>query len=342
MSDGKQPVWLLSKSRSGNGWKVNMNDRLAIVTGGAGFIGSHLVRGLLKRGYAVQVIDNLATGRLENLEGLAEGFGDAFRFAEADIRDLAAMKRLFKNAEAVFHEAAIPSVQRSVDNPLDSNSANVDGFLNVLVAAKEWRIPKVVYASSSSVYGDSEILPKIESMTADPLSPYAVSKYAGELYGKVFSDIYGISNIGLRYFNVFGPRQDPTSDYAAVIPRFIVRMLTGNPPIIYGDGEQSRDFTFVENVVEANLVAAASEATGVAVNIGCGERFTLNQLVAMLNELLGTGFEPEYQEPRPGDVRHSLAGIEKARDEIGYRAGVGFKRGLQQTVEWFREKGLSS
>lgn len=312
-----------------------MNDKLAIVTGGAGFIGSHLVHGLLERGYTVQVIDNLFTGSVENLKGLAEMYGEAFRFAMVDIRDRDSMKRLFNGAEVVFHEAAIPSVQRSIDNPLETNSANVEGLLSVLLAAGECGVQKVVYASSSSVYGDSETLPKVEEMSANPLSPYAVSKYTDELYGKVFSDIYGISNVGLRYFNVFGPRQDPQSEYAAVIPRFIVRMLSGKPPIIYGDGEQSRDFTYVENVVDANLAAARSDATGIAVNIGCGKRFTLNQLVGMLNDLLGTGFEAEYQDRRPGDVKHSLAGIERAAREIGYRVGVSFERGLRDTVDWF-------
>jgi UDP-glucose 4-epimerase len=225
-----------------------------------------------------------------------------------------------------------------VEDPLESNSANLDGTLNVFLAARDAGVAKVIYASSSSVYGNSEALPKRESLQADPISPYAVTKFAAELYGKVFSQIYAFGCVGLRYFNVFGPRQDPSSDYAAVIPRFITRMLRRQNPIIYGDGEQSRDFTYVSNVVSANLDAAASKARGTTVNIACGRRYSLNQLVQLLNEILGARLEPIYEDPRPGDVRHSLADIQNARRLLDFTPGVELREGLEHTVEWFRRR----
>jgi UDP-glucose 4-epimerase len=246
------------------------------------------------------------------------------------------LKRALDGAEVVYHQAAIPSVQRSIENPLRSNNVNVGGTLNVLATARESGVRKVVFASSSSVYGDAESLPKVESMNARPLSPYAVSKLADELYGRIYSSIHRFPTVGLRYFNVFGPRQNLASQYAAVIPMFVTRMLAGKPPVIYGDGEQSRDFTFVKNVVDANLMAASSDSTGVSVNIGSGERHTLNELVRLLNEILGTAFEPLYEAPRLGDVRHSLAGLEVANSEIGYYPEIGFRDGLERTVEWLK------
>lgn len=305
-----------------------------VVTGGAGFIGSHLVRALLKRGREVRVVDDLSTGNPENLSGLEKNDSTSYEFLKLDIGDLEGLKNALAGAEVVYHQAAIPSVQRSLGNPIRSNQVNVAGTLNVLAAAREAGVRKVIYASSSSVYGDSESLPKIEKMAARPLSPYAVSKFADELYANTFSSIYGFPTVGLRYFNVFGPRQNPDSHYAAVIPRFITRMLAGKPPIIYGDGEQSRDFTYVDSVVDANLLAAESDASGLAINIGAGERHTLNELVGLINEILGADFEPVYEEPRKGDVRHSLAGLELARNELGYSPSIGFKEGLERTVNW--------
>ena len=309
---------------------------LDVVTGGAGFIGSHLVRALLRNGREVRVVDNLSTGTLENLDGLQASFESAFRFINLDVRDTDGLKCALDGADVVYHQAAIPSVQRSIENPVRSNSVNLGGTLNVLAVARESGVRKVVFASSSSVYGDAESLPKIESMKARPLSPYAVSKFADELYGRVFSRVHRLPTVGLRYFNVFGPRQDPASQYAAVIPKFITWMLAGKPPVIYGDGDQSRDFTFVENVVSANLLAAGSGASGVSVNLGSGERHTLNELVRLLNEILGTTFEPLYDAPRLGDVRHSLAGLEVAKSEIGYYPEIGFRDGLERTVEWLK------
>ena len=309
---------------------------LDVVTGGAGFIGSHLTRALLKSGRKVRVVDDLSTGTLKNLNGLETSFKGAYELIKLDIRDTEELKRVFEGAVNVYHQAAIPSVQRSIENPLRSNHVNVGGMLNVLTAGREAGVRKVVYASSSSVYGDSESLPKIEAMDARPLSPYAVSKVADELYGGTFSKIHEFPTVGLRYFNVFGPRQNPACQYAAVIPKFVTRMLAGQPPVIYGDGEQSRDFTYVENVVNANLLAAGSDASGVAVNVGSGERYSLNELVGFLNEILGTAFEPLYEEPRLGDVRHSLAGIDVARAEIGYLPEIGFRDGLERTVDWLK------
>ena len=314
-----------------------MNEPFEVVTGGAGFIGSHICRELLGTGRPVRIIDNLSSGRRENIEDLLDSYPETLDFVEADIRDLDELKKLLEGARTVYHQAAIPSVQRSVDDPLRSNSANVDGTLNVFLAARDTGVGKVVYASSSSVYGDSEVLPKQESMKANPISPYAVAKYTNELYGKVFSDIYQLPCLGLRYFNVFGPRQDPQSDYAAVIPKFITRMLRGEAPIIFGDGEQSRDFTFVANVVSANLKAGTAPTGGASVNIACGERYSLNQLVQLLNEILGTGFSPVYQEPRPGDVKHSLADIDEAQRVIGFEPAIGFVEGLNRTVDWYRQ-----
>lgn len=310
-----------------------------IVTGGAGFIGANLTWRLVNEGARVTVIDNLSTGHLENLAGL----GKRIRFVNEDVRDLDLLRKLFVGAEVVFHQAALSSVPRSISNPVTSNAINVDGTLNVLIAAKEAGVRRVVLAGSSSAYGDSRILPKTEDMPGNPLSPYAVTKYVAELYGKVFARVYGLETVCLRYFNVFGPRQSSDTQYAAVIPRFVLAMMQGKRPLIYGDGEQSRDFTYVDNVVEANLLAAETEGiSGETFNVGCGIRYTLNDLVARLNQLLGTRLEPEYGPPRAGDVRHSMASIDKAQRLLGYKPVVAFEDGLRRTVEWFSARRCSS
>lgn len=313
-----------------------MTENLDIVTGGAGFIGSHLTRALLERGRRVRIIDNLATGDIQRISGLLESHGDRCTFLEEDIRDIEALRKAMQGAEVVYHQGAVPSVPRSVADPLTSNAANVDGTLNVFLAAHEAGVRKVVYASSSSVYGNTRELPKHEGLPLTPLSPYAVTKCAGEMYGRVFSELFELPTVGLRYFNVFGPSQDPDSTYAAVIPRFITRMLNGEAPIIYGDGEQSRDFTFVDNVLEANVRAADSDASGISVNIACGKRFTLNELVRTLNRILATEIEPRYEAARSGDVRDSQADIQLATRTIGYQVQLAFEEGLERTVEWFR------
>ncbi len=312
-----------------------MEPAFDIVTGGAGFIGSNLSKRLLSKGREVRVVDNLFSGRLENLAGFDRLFPDAFEFRQLDIRDIGALREAFRGCETVYHLAAIPSVQHSIDDPSESNSVNVDGTLNVLSAARETGVSKVVLASSCAVYGDTEVLPVKEDLPIDPLSPYAVTKYCDELYAGVFSRVLGLSSLCLRYFNVFGPRQDPGSDYAAVVPKFITRMLGGKAPIVFGDGEQSRDFIFVENVAAANILAAGSDAQGLAVNIGTGEQRTLNELVSTLNEILGTDFEPIYEPARSGDIRDSVSEIALAREVLGFEPEVSFQEGLGRTVEWF-------
>ncbi len=309
-----------------------------IVTGGAGFIGSHICRALLEEGRSVVALDNFSTGKSKNIQGLVQKFGQQFRVLDQDIRNGDALGKAFEGAETIFHHAAQPSVQRSVENPVSANSVNVEGTLRVLVAARDAGVAKLVFASSSSVYGDSDTLPKVEEMTPNPMSPYALTKYVGEMYCKVFTQIYGLPTIALRYFNVFGPRQDPNSEYSAVIPRMVTRMLDGQRPIIYGDGEQSRDFTFVRDVVRANLMAAQSDAKGISVNIACGNRYSLNQLVKSLNQVLGSSLEAIYEPTRLGDVRHSEAGIALAEETIRFKPSTSFPEGLQRTVEWFQEK----
>ena len=307
--------------------------KLYLVTGGAGFIGSHLVEELVKQGQRVRVIDNLSTGKRKNIEP----FRGKIEFIDGDIRDLGLVRKAMDGVDYVLHQAAVPSVPRSVKDPLTTNAANVDGTLNILIAARDADVKRVVYASSSSVYGDTPTLPKQEGMKPQPRSPYAVSKLAGELYCQAFYHVYGLETVALRYFNVFGPRQDPESQYAAVVPKFITALLRGEPPTIFGDGEQSRDFTYVDNVVAANLLAAkASGVAGEVFNIACGERITINELARMLTEIIGVNIEPEYTPPRPGDVLHSLADISKAQKLLGYKIKVDFERGLQKTVEWYR------
>jgi len=303
-----------------------------LVTGGAGFIGSHIAERLVERGDSVVVLDNLSTGKVENLAGCR----DRITFIEGDLRDLDTVKGACRGVDYVLHQGALASVPRSIADPIASNEVNLNGTLNVLAAAREARVRRVVYAASSSVYGDTPTLPKQEDMPADPLSPYAVSKYAGELYCQAFVRLYGIETVVLRYFNVFGPRQDPTSQYAAVIPLFISALQRGEAPRVFGDGEQSRDFTYVANVVEANLLACqAPDASGRVINIACGERITINDLIRALQQLLKVDTDPVYDQPRPGDVKHSVADITRARELLGYETVVAFEEGLRRTAEWF-------
>jgi nucleoside-diphosphate-sugar epimerase len=279
------------------------------------------------------VIDNLSTGNRRNIEPFLE----EIEFIECDIRDLDLVTEAMEGVDYVLHQAAVPSVPRSVKDPLTSNSANVEGTLNVLLAARDANVKRVVYASSSSVYGDTPVLPKHEDMKQAPRSPYAVSKLAGEVYCQAFYHTYGLETVALRYFNVFGPRQDPKSQYAAVVPKFISALLQNNPPTVFGDGEQSRDFTYVQNVVEANLLAAkAPNVAGEVFNIACGERLTVNELARVLAETIGVNVEPEYTSGRPGDVLHSLADISKARELLGYAVKVNASHGLKETVDWYK------
>lgn len=308
-----------------------------LVTGGAGFIGSNLVRSLLARGDAVRVLDDFSTGKRENLDGLA---GD-LEVVEGDVRDAKTCAEACRGAEAVFHEAAIGSVPRSVEDPLSTHHVNVDGTLNLLVAARDAEVRRFVYASSSSVYGDAPEEVKDESLRPRPLSPYAVSKLAGELYTVVFSHVYGLEGVALRYFNVFGPRQDPHSMYAAVVPKFVSALLEGGPPTIFGDGEQTRDFTYVENVVRANLLAleCPADACGKAYNVACGASISVNELFRLVRSEVGdeaAHVKPVYAAERPGDVRDSLASIRLAESELGYVPTVGVEEGIRLTVEWFR------
>jgi UDP-glucose 4-epimerase len=310
--------------------------KLYAVTGGAGFIGSHICRRLVARGDQVRIIDNFSTGRKANIADLCAAYPARCEVFERDIRDLSALCRILQGVEAVFHQAAITSVQRSVEEPLETNSVNVEGTLKVFEAAREAHVKRVVFASSTSVYGDSEELPKVESMQPRPLSPYAASKYAGEVFGAVYSKTFLLPVVSLRYFNVFGPRQDPASEYAAVIPKFVTRMLRGLPPLVFGDGEQSRDFVYVDDVVSANLLATDGDSLGMAVNIAAGQRFSLNRLAEILNDILGMSLEPIHDAPRLGEVRHSQADISLARARLGFIPSVSFQEGLRRTVDWFR------
>ncbi len=304
----------------------------ALVTGGAGFIGGHIVDALVREGATVRVIDNFATGRRENL---AQNLG-RIELHEADITDPEAAARAVHGMELVFHEAAIPSVARSVHDPVASNRVNVGGTVQILDAARRAGVRKVVYAASSSAYGETEVLPKVETMTPAPVSPYAISKLTGELYVRTFGHLYGMETVSLRYFNVFGPRQDPASEYAAVIPKFITALLVGRRPMIFGDGEQSRDFCYIDNVVSANLKAARATTHGETVNIACGDRVTLNHLCLLINEALGTNLSPEHGPPRVGDIRHSLADIRAARALIGYDVLLDLRAGLQKSIDYYR------
>lgn len=304
-----------------------------LVTGGAGFIGSHLVERLVGDGHVVTVLDNFTTGRMRNIAHLE---GRQLRVVEGDIRKKEDLDKAMKGQEFVLHHAALPSVARSVEDPASSNEVNVTGTLNVLLAARAAGVRRVVYASSSSAYGDTPTLPKIETMAPQPMSPYAVSKLAGEHYCRVFTQNFGLETVSLRYFNIFGPRQDPESDYAAVVPKFVTLLLAKQRPTIYGDGKQTRDFTYVENAVEANMLACqAPKAAGEFMNIACGDRVTVGGLCNMIGEIAGKVLEPKLKPGRAGDVRHSLADIGKAGDLLGYRPRVGLREGLERTVAWF-------
>ncbi len=305
-----------------------------LVTGGAGFIGSNIVAELIGRGEKVRVLDNFTTGRRENLEALK----DSVELVEGSLTDLETVRSAVQGVDFVLHQGALPSVPRSIEQPINTNDVNVSGTLNVLVAGKEYGVRKIVVASSSSVYGNTEESPKHEAMHPRPLSPYAVSKLACEYYARVFYEIYGLPTVVLRYFNVFGPRQNPDSQYSAVIPKFIKSMLAGKSPIIYGDGLQSRDFSFVENVVKANILAAnADGGNGKTMNIACQESYSLLDLLETLNNILGTTIRPVFEPPRKGEVKHSLADISLARERIGYVPTVKWKEGLARTVDWYRK-----
>lgn len=305
-----------------------------LVTGGAGFIGSNIVSELLSQDQQVVVLDNFATGKRENTLPLMKNKN--LTMIEGDLRSFHIVRTAVKGVDYILHQGALPSVPRSINDPITSNDVNILGMLNILEAAKEFGVKRVVCASSSSIYGNSESLPKVESMPVNPLSPYALTKYAQERYCQIFSKIYGMETVALRYFNVFGPNQDPTSQYSAVIPKFIKLIMQDKEPMIYGDGSQSRDFTFVENNVWANIQACtAPKASGEVINIACGKRYTLIDLVDMINEILGKNIEPKFAPDRAGDVKHSLAGIDKAKELLGYEVRVDFKEGLRRTIEYF-------
>jgi UDP-glucose 4-epimerase len=308
-----------------------------LITGIGGFIGSSLARALLARGDLVRGVDNFSTGRRENIAEIL----NRIDFREADILDLAAMKNACAGVDYILHEAAIPSVPKSVLDPLGSNKANVDGTVNLLVAARDARVKRVVYAASSSAYGDTPTLPKHEGMTPNPISPYAVAKLASEHYMISFYRCYGLETVALRYFNIFGPRQDPSSPYSGVLAKFITQMLRREQPTIFGDGEQSRDFTYIDNAVDANLLACqapASQVTGQVFNVATGRRVTLNETFELLRGLTSYSGKPNYGPERGGDIKHSLADISKAQAHLRYQPQVNFEEGLRRTVEWYRER----
>ncbi|HEV7394991.1 MAG TPA: SDR family oxidoreductase [Pyrinomonadaceae bacterium] len=308
---------------------------VVLVTGGAGFIGSHIASTLAGRGARVRVIDDLSTGHRENLEEIK---GD-LDFVHASLADEQAVARALEDVELVFHEAAIPSVPRSVENPRDTHEACLDATFSLLLQARDKKVRRLVYAASSSAYGDQPTLPKKEEMAPDPLSPYAVAKLVGEYYCSVFTRVYGLETVSLRYFNVFGPRQDPGSQYSGVISRFIDSLVSGEQPVIFGDGEQSRDFTYIENVVNANLLASqTAKGIGQVINVGNGQQTTLNELLGELKTLLGkSDVEADYRPTRSGDVRHSLADTQRARDLLGFEPTVGLSEGLQRTIDWWKQ-----
>ncbi len=311
-----------------------------LVTGGAGFIGSHIAHALRTRGDDVRVLDNFSTGNRANLSAaLGDGSdGPKGELVEGDLRDLPTVREACRGVDVVFHEAALPSVARSVEDPVTSDDSNVRGTLHVLLAAKDAGVRRVVYAGSSSAYGESPTLPKHEGMTGDPISPYGVTKFTGELYCRSFARVYGLSTVVLRYFNVFGPRQDPGSPYSGVIALFCRAVLSGSPATIHGDGEQSRDFTFIDNVVAGNLLAAERDVPGGSVlNVATGSSITLNRLVAVLGEIAGRPLVVRHGPPRAGDIRDSLADIARAREILGYRPSVEFREGLARTLDWYRQ-----
>jgi UDP-glucose 4-epimerase len=303
-----------------------------LVTGGAGFIGSNLTRALIDQGHSVRIIDDFVTGKSRNLAGLP------CEVIEGSVENLELLNAASQEIDVVFHQAALPSVKRSVEDPIRTHRVNATGTLNVLIAARDAGVRRVVYASSSSAYGDTPVLPKREEMPPSPQSPYAVSKLAGEMYCRVFTRVFGLETVSLRYFNVFGPRQDPTNQYAAVIPLFISAFLNGERPTVFGDGQQTRDFTYIDNVVAANLLAAEGDhrTSGETFNIACGERVDLNELLFLTADLLGiSDWTANYVDPRPGDIRDSLAALDKATSLLGYRPEIGLREGLDRTVKWF-------
>ncbi|MFA5784753.1 MAG: SDR family oxidoreductase [Phycisphaerae bacterium] len=304
-----------------------------LVTGGAGFIGSNITKKLVEQGCFVRVIDNLLTGKKSNLADCI----DSIEFIEADMGDPAVAARAVKDIDIVLHQGALPSVPVSVENPAATHRHCVDATVTMLIAARDAKVKRFVYAASSSAYGDTPTLPKIETMNVKPLSPYAAAKLTGEFYCSAFYSCYGLETISLRYFNVFGPHQDPTSQYAAAIPAFVTSILKDTPPTIYGDGEQSRDFTYIDNVVQANLLAArAKKTSGEVINIACGDSVTVNQIIDMINKIVGRDVKPNYTDSRPGDVKHSLADITRAQKIIGYKVVVPFETGLEKAIQWYR------
>ena len=311
-----------------------------LVTGGAGFIGSNLAEELIRQGAKVTILDNLTTGYRENLEEIA---GD-FDFVEGDLNDDKAMLRAIDGVEIVFHQAALPSVPRSVENPLETHQACVNGTFNLLVKSRDAGVKRLIYAASSSAYGDQIVSPKVESMRPEPLSPYAAAKLTGEYYCRVFTEVYGLETISLRYFNVFGPRQNPSSAYSGVISRFIDSLMKGQAPVIYGDGEQTRDFTYISNVVDANIRAArTTDGIGEVINTANGERVSLNELLEVLRTITGqTGLDAEYLEGRAGDVKHSQADNSRAKQWLGYQKLVDLEEGLQKTIKWWKSSRFAN
>ncbi len=310
----------------------------SVVTGGAGFVGSNLARHLLTAGHEVTVVDNLSTGRLENVADVL----NEVRFVEVDVRNRESLEEAFSGADYVFHQAALGSVPRSIDDPWTSHDNNVNGTLTVLLAAQKAGVRRVIYAASSSAYGDTPTLPKVETMRSLPLSPYAVTKLVGELYFNVFYRVYGLETVALRYFNIFGPRQNPHTQYSAVIPKFITAALKGEPVTVHGDGNQSRDFTYIDNVVEANLRAAlapAEQVAGETFNLGCNDRISLNRILGRLEEILDRPIARVHVDTRKGDVRDSLADISKAQAAFSYEVRVPFPEGLRRTVAWYQQNG---
>jgi len=303
-----------------------------LVTGGAGFIGSNIVKKLVEKDYSVKVLDNFATGQRSNLEPFLKDI----ELIEGDIRDFWTVAKATKGIDYILHQAALPSIPRSIDNPLTTTEVNINGTLNILEAARFNEVQRIVYASSSSVYGDSPVMPKEESMKPIPKSPYAITKLAGEEYCMNFYQLYGLETVALRYFNVFGPRQNPFSQYSAVIPKFINMLKANKKPTIWGDGETSRDFTYIDNVVDANILACEKKAAaGNVINVACNKAYTLNELAEKLNKIIGTDISPSHGPDKIGDIKHSLADISKAREILSYEPEIDFDKGLEKTVEWF-------
>ncbi|MDX9702724.1 MAG: SDR family oxidoreductase [Candidatus Auribacterota bacterium] len=309
-----------------------------LVTGGAGFIGSNIVKYILRNDIgSVRIIDDLSSGKMKNIEPVM----DSIEFIKGSIEDTKCVEKAVDGVDYVLHLAAIPSVPRSVEHPRMTNDANITGTLNMLIGARDAGVKRFVFSSSSSIYGDSEVMPKVETMTPNPISPYGIHKLTGEYYCKVFYQLYGLQTVSLRYFNVFGPSQDPNSEYAAVIPKFITMVLNDKSPTIFGDGEQTRDFTYVENVIKANLCATQADlgsGYGDVFNIACGTRISLNDLVSSINAILGKNIDPVHLDPRPGDIKHSLAGVKKAAEKLKYTPDISLEKGIEMTIEWYKKQ----